>query len=174
MPDLVIRIKKKTDGGAALSCLRADGTVTWQRQDGKLGLFFPLHDLTHYAVETVLGFSHAFYGLVAEGWDISSFEAPDRRQQLTAEALLAELLVGFMDVERATGVITSANDFNWKLDTYCDEHGRPPVAFRMTDDRLARIREVQTEQFSRWRELQSGETLELIFDRSAVPAHVTG
>ena len=63
MPDLVIRIKKKTDGSAALSCTRADGSVTWQRQDGKLGLFFPLHDLTHYAVETTLGFSRAFYGL---------------------------------------------------------------------------------------------------------------
>src|SRR5205085_4529315 len=51
MPDLIIRIKKKTDGAAALSCTRADGSVTWQRQDGQLGRFFPLHDLTHFAVE---------------------------------------------------------------------------------------------------------------------------
>ena len=56
MPELLIRIKKKTDGAAALSCIRPDGTTTWQRQDGRLGAFFPLHDLTHYAVETVLGF----------------------------------------------------------------------------------------------------------------------
>ena len=61
MPDLLIRIKKKTDGSAALSCTRADGTTTWQRQDGQLGAFFPLHDLTHYAVETVLGLPRAFY-----------------------------------------------------------------------------------------------------------------
>ena len=53
--ELVIHIKKKTDGSAALSCRRADGSVTWQRQNGQLGRFFPLHDLTHYAVETVLG-----------------------------------------------------------------------------------------------------------------------
>jgi hypothetical protein len=51
---LVIQIKKKTDGSAALSCRRGDGSVTWQGQDGQQGRFFPLHDLTHYAVETVL------------------------------------------------------------------------------------------------------------------------
>lgn len=67
MPDLMIQIKKKTDGSAALSCRRADGSVTWQRQEGRQGCFFPLHDLTHYAVETVLGHPRGFYGLVAEG-----------------------------------------------------------------------------------------------------------
>jgi hypothetical protein len=56
MADLIIRIKRKTDGSAALSCLRADGSTTWQRQEGQLGRFFPLHDLTHYAVETAMGF----------------------------------------------------------------------------------------------------------------------
>jgi len=49
MPDLVIQIKKKTDGFATLSCRRADGSVTWQRQDGRHARFFPFHDLTHDA-----------------------------------------------------------------------------------------------------------------------------
>ena len=51
MASLTIRIKKNTDGSAALSCTRADGSVTWQRQVGAQGRFFPLHDLTHSAVE---------------------------------------------------------------------------------------------------------------------------
>jgi len=42
--DLVIRIKKKTDGSAALSCRRADGSVTWQRQEGQQGRFFPFRE----------------------------------------------------------------------------------------------------------------------------------
>src|SRR6266545_1175255 len=67
MTDLIIRIKKKTDGSAALSCQRADGSVTWQRQDGLQGGFFPRHDLTHYAVETVLRQVRGFYSLVAGG-----------------------------------------------------------------------------------------------------------
>src|SRR4051812_18986744 len=99
---MIVRIKKKTDGGAALSCERADGSVTWQRQDGRHGAFFPLHDLTHFAVESVLGFGDAFYGLLAQGWDISRFEMPGASKTLPLEASIAELLVGFFDVERAT------------------------------------------------------------------------
>src|SRR3954470_14675542 len=140
MPDLVIRIKKKNDGSAALSCTRADGSVTWQQQNGAQGQFFPLHDLTHYAVESVLGFRRAFYGLLAEGWDISRFNAPRAAAQMPEETLLAELVVGFLDVERASGELGSADDFNWKLDTYCSEHRLPPLAFRMTDERLGAIR----------------------------------
>jgi hypothetical protein len=69
MPELIIRLKKQSDGSAALACIRADGSSTWQRQTGAQGRFFPRHDLTRYAVETVLGHRRGFYGLVAEGWD---------------------------------------------------------------------------------------------------------
>ena len=75
-PALKIRIKKNADGSAALTLVRPDGTTTWQKQNGKLGRFFPLHDLTHYSVETALGYTNAFYGLVASGWDIGDFTTP--------------------------------------------------------------------------------------------------
>jgi hypothetical protein len=165
MPDLSIRIKKKTDGAAALSCTRPDGSTTWQRQEGQLGRFFPLHDLTHFAVETVLGFKRAFYGLVAEGWDLSRFADPGMSRQLPEEAGLAEVLVGFLDVERATGTRATAEDFNWKIRTYYDEHGTPTPTFRMTDDLLDRIRAVRADLFARWHAVQPGDSLELSFDR---------
>jgi hypothetical protein len=165
MPDLSIRIEKKTDGSAALSCTRADGSTTWQRQDGQLGRFFPLHDLTHYAVETVLAFKHGFYGLLAEGWDITRFNEPGVSKQLPEDAGLAELLVGFFDVERATGTRATAEDFNWKIRTYCDEHGTPTPTFRMTDAQLDRIRAVRADLFARWHAVQPGDALELSFDR---------
>jgi hypothetical protein len=168
MPELLIRIKKKTDGGAALSCIRRDGSTTWQRQDGRLGAFFPLHDLTHYAVETALGLRRAFYGLVAEGWDISAFDERGIAARLPEEALLAEVVVSFFDAERASGTISSADDFNWKLDTYFAEHDAPSPPFRMTDDALAKIREVRGGLFSRWRDLPAGDTLELSFDRAPI------
>jgi len=38
---LTVLLKKKADGSAALSCRRDDGSVTWQRQDGAQGRFFP-------------------------------------------------------------------------------------------------------------------------------------
>jgi hypothetical protein len=172
MPDLSIRIKKKTDGSAALSCTRADGSTTWQRQEGRQGRFFPLHDLTHYAVETVLGLRRGFYGLLAEGWDITTFGEPGVAKRLPEDAGLAEVIVGFLDVERATGTRGTADDFDWKLKTYCDEHGAPMPTFRMTDEQLDRIRALRADLFGRWHAVQPGDALVLSFDRApAVAEH---
>ena len=169
MPDLLIRIKKKTDGGAALSCLRADGSVTWQRQEGKQGRFFPIHDLTHYAVETVLGHRRGFYGLVAEGWNLTDFGAPWPRGRLPADMDPSELIVGFLDTERAGGVEWSAEDFNQKAALYFAQHAIPG-ACRMTDDDLGLVRARLRELLDRWRALPAGETLELPFDRTSFEA----
>ncbi len=160
--DLVIRVKKKTDGSAALSCRRADGSVTWQRQDGQQGRFFPLHDLTHLAVETVLAHSRGFYGLVAEGWDLTDFGTPWPRGPLPGEALAAELIVGFLDRERAAGEEWSASQFNAAAATYYAQH-RLEEACAVTDDDLQRVRDKRRELFARWAALPAGETLELRF-----------
>jgi hypothetical protein len=166
MPDLIVRIKKKSDGSAALSCIRADGTTTWQRQDGRLGQFFPLHDLTHFAVETVLGLRRAFYGTLAEGWDLSDFGKPGAKDRLTEDAGLAELIVGFCDLERATGVLGTADDFNWKIQSFFTDRKLPPPMFRITDEQVWRIREVRADLFARWKAVPAGEALQLAFDRA--------
>jgi hypothetical protein len=165
MPDLLIRIKKKTDGSAALSCTRADGSVTWQRQDGQLGAFFPLHDLTHYAVERVLDLPHAFYGLLADGWDLSDFGKASAKGPLPADAHLAELIVGFFDLERATGFIGTADEFNEKIQGWYADNKRMPPAFRMSDAQLAGIRDEREKAFALWKALSPGDTLELPFER---------
>ncbi len=151
MHDLVIQIKKKSDGSAALACRRADGSVTWQRQEGKQARFFPLHDLTHYAVETILGQARGFYGLVAAGWDLTDFGTPWPRGPLPIEALAMEQIVGLFDQERAAGVEWSAAEFNAHLRGACI----------VTDEDLRRIRERRRELFARWAALPAGETLEL-------------
>jgi hypothetical protein len=170
MPDLLIHIKKKTDGSASLSCTRADGTVTWQRQDGQLGAFFPLHDLTHYVVETVLEFRRAFYGLLAEGWDLSDFGKMSSKGPLPDDARLAELIVGFFDLERATGILATADDFNEKLTSWHANNRLSMPDFRMTDEQVGRIREERAKAFARWKELPAGNTLELPFERSTQSA----
>src|SRR6266513_5317385 len=120
---IVIRIKKNADGGTSLSCTRADGTTTWQRQQGGQAAFFPRHDLTHYAVETVLGHRNGFYGLVAAGWDLSDFGTPWPRGRMPNEAVLSEIMVGFLDLERSTGELARADDVNERLAEFCAEHG---------------------------------------------------
>jgi hypothetical protein len=169
MADLIIRIKKKTDGSAALSCLRSDGSTTWQRQEGQLGRFFPLHDLTHYAVESVMGFQRAFYGLVAEGWDLSDFGTVESRGKIPDEAGLAESVVGLFDLERMTGERGNAEQMNEQLRTARADRGLS-TTLSITDEQIARIRELRAELFDRWKTVPPGEALELSFHRAAESA----
>jgi hypothetical protein len=162
-PRLTIRIKKNADGTAALTCARADGTVTWQRQLGAQGVFFPRHDLTHYAVETVLGLRDAFYGLIAAGWDLSDFGPPWRRGPLSEHAHAAELIVGFLDVERASATRWPASDFNDKAEGHYQNHNLRATPPTLTDDDLARIRQRRAELFAQWNAVPGGGTLELVF-----------
>jgi hypothetical protein len=169
MAGLLITIKKKTDGTAALSCRRDDGSVTWQRQEGQLGRFFPLHDLTHYAVETVLGHRRGFFGLLAEGWDVTDFGNGWPRGPIPADAEPSELIVGFLDAERASGAHWSAADCNDKLATWLAARG-PGGGCMLTDEDLARVRARRAELFAAWREVPPGETLDLRFDQPPEPA----
>lgn len=167
---LTIRIKKNADGSAALSCTRADGTVTWQRQQGAQAMFFPRHDLTHFAVETVLRHRLGFYGMVASGWDLGDFGAPWPRGKIPTDADPSELIVGFLDTERASGTRWSPSDFNDKAALYYRDHavgGMPPT---LTDDELARVRQRRAELFAQWDAVPPGGTLELTFGANAEAA----
>ncbi|MGI8401432.1 MAG: hypothetical protein ACR2NS_07505 [Gemmatimonadaceae bacterium] len=167
MPDMqriVIRIKKGKDGRTALSCTRADDTVTWQRQEGQQAAFFPKHDLTHCAVEAVLGLSHGFYGLVAAGWDFSDFGSPWPRGRLPVAANISEMIVGFFDIERSTGEMDAASEINRKIAEYCAERGVPAVR-ELTEDDLAAVRDRRRELFAKWDAVQPGEALEIPFGR---------
>lgn len=170
MPDLIIRLKKKSDGSSALSCVRADGSTTWQRQEGQLGRFFPLHDLTHFAVESVLGWRRGFYGLLAAGWDITDFGNSGSKGRVPADAAIAEAIVGFFDLERASGERGSADDLNWKIDAYCEEHGLPRLSDPVTDEQVGRIRSLRADLFAKWHAVPAGEVLELSFDRETTSA----
>jgi hypothetical protein len=167
MPRLTIRIKKGRDGTAALTCTRADGTVTWQRQQGAQASFFPRHDLTHYAVETILGHRRGFYGLVAEGWDLSDFGTPWPRGPIPADADPSELIVGFLDGERASGAEWTAADLTEMAAQFSAAHGVAGASLVLTDDQLARIRARMRELFADWEAVAPGEALELIFEPAA-------
>jgi hypothetical protein len=169
MPDLTIRIKKKNDGSATLSCTRADGSVTWQRQEGQLGRFFPLHDLTHYCVETVLGFDRAFYGLLAEGWDISDFGKPENRSQDITEGVLVEIIVAMFDLERGTGERGDADDLAAKIASFYVSKGAPPPDIVISQTQVEQIRALRSTLFERWDALPAGDAMELKFNRRSAP-----
>jgi len=165
MDDLKIKFTKKRDGSIVSHYERADGTATWSRKDGPNAWFFVAHDLTHYAVETILGYRRGFYGLVADGWDLSDFGTPWPRGPLPDDAEPAELVAGFLDMERAVMSELSAADFNAKAADYFSTNklNNPPI---IADHQLRAIRDKTRELHIRWGKLADGETLELIFDRS--------
>lgn len=164
---LVIRIKKSADGRTALSCTRADGSTTWQRQEGAQAGFFPRHDLTHYAVEMVFGHRRGFYGLVAAGWDLSDFGTPWPRGKLPKDANITEMIVGFFDRERATGQMGTAEELNDHLASYCAENDLPAPA-KFTESDLSRVRRKRGELFAQWEAVEPGGVLELRFDPAAL------
>lgn len=148
---LRVQITKKTDGGGLLRCTRADGSATWQKQAARHAAHFALHDLTHYAVESALGFHSGFYGLIAMGWEIEDTTGKGARGRLPEEAGVAEVIVGLFDTERAGGVIYTAEEFN--------QHSPRPLS----DDDLARVRKLRSELFTKWFEIEPGAALELQF-----------
>jgi hypothetical protein len=160
---LIVRIKKGRDGCTALSCVRPDGTTTWQRQQGGQAAFFPRHDLTHYAVETILGLREGFFGLVAAGWDFSDFGSPWPRGALPPEGNITELIVAAFDLERSSGVLTSAAEINRIVAEHCDEKGLPARA-PLTEEDVANIRQKRAAVFARWEATKRGDALELPFD----------
>lgn len=166
MPPLQVQITKRKDGGAVLKCVRADGSETWQKQEGQHAAFFPLHDLTHFAVEQELGIRNAFYGLVADGWSIQDTEGKGPRGALPPDALFVENVVGTLDAERASGSRWTAVEFNESTARYAANQGRA-LPRALTDDDLARLRRRRSELFAQWTALPAGEMLDLRFDTSA-------
>ncbi|MFL5634141.1 MAG: hypothetical protein ACJ78J_08585 [Gemmatimonadaceae bacterium] len=159
----IIRIKKNADGRTSLSCTRPDGTTTWQRQEGGQARFFPRHDLTHYAVESVLGIRNGFYGLVASGWDLSDFGTPWPRGRIPPEANIAEIIVGFLDRERAGSDRATAEDLNAALANYSAENSLATDVV-VTEDDLSRIRAKRADLFAQWAAIEPGDALEVTFE----------
>lgn len=151
-----IQLKKGRDGRSTLACIRDDGSRTWAR----VHPLFPEHDPTHCAVESVLGFREAFFGLVASGWEIDAFTV--KHLKLPDEAMWAENIVGLLDLERSSGQLITASELNEELAVVLAKQQVPP--FRaMTDEDLSNMRQLRGSLTSRWRRPPEGETLEIGF-----------
>jgi len=147
---LRIEITKQADGAGVLRCTRPDGSATWQKQARHAG-HFALHDLTHYAVETVLGYRRGFFGLIAEGWDLDDTTGKGARGALPSEAIEAETIVGLFDAERGSGMLWSSEEFN-------NFAPRP-----LTDAELHDVRVQRDALIQQWHAIVPGQKLEMSF-----------
>jgi hypothetical protein len=155
---MFIQLKKGRDGPATLTCVRADGTRTW----GKEHPFFPVHDLTHFAVESVLGFDQAFFGLIATGWEIDDFAKSGASRRMPFQAIIAEHVVGVFDRERGLAAPLSVAEFNETVGASLPPAQR--AAFMpFSDAQLSQVRELRDALEARWHALPSGATMEVEF-----------
>ncbi|HEX6574693.1 MAG TPA: hypothetical protein VF042_06940 [Gemmatimonadaceae bacterium] len=156
---MLIRITKGRDGPATLTCIRDNGTTTWT----KVSDYFPIHDMTHYVVETTLKIPNAFYGLVRDGWDISDFAVKGASKRFPPQANLVEALVSRLQNDLMPGSSFTAASYNDEVVAVLEGIGNPerrPVTSDELDDMRHRLRDLM----SRWKSLEPGESLELTFD----------
>ena len=166
MPSLFLRFRKRADANAQLVLVREDGSFS-AGDIGPHAGYGPAHDLAHYVVESALGLSEGFLGLVASGWDIKDFEIKGAAALLPPEALFAESAAGQLSNEHMMGQPSTAADFNWSMGATLARMNRPDFVPPTFDDELldsirARLLELHTQ----WFVVAPGGTLELEF-RSA-------
>lgn len=146
-----VQITKKADGSGVLRCVRADGSVTWQKQTDRHAAFFALHDLTHFAVETALGYRRGFFGLIAEGWEIEDTTGKGARGPLPPQAGEAECIVGLFDAERAGGQIWTVEEFN--------DFGAVQGLRALSVEEIVRVKKKRSELFQQWFAVEPGAAL---------------
>jgi hypothetical protein len=151
---------KKFDGKlSVLSCLRDDGSETWQSY-GNQSDFFPIHDLTHLAIETELGYQHAFYGMIASGRDINDFGSGDSAN-LHVEAIHAEILAGLLTTTSGVGCGLSFPDLIVAINEKSAEYGAGEMC--LTEIQLASIFSQVERLIGEWNATRPNQSLTLNF-----------
>ncbi|HVK02886.1 MAG TPA: hypothetical protein VM490_05400 [Armatimonadaceae bacterium] len=161
-----------------LTCFRDDGTATWTSLYPGFGA---AHDLAHFAVETTLGYRNAFFGLLASGRTIQSFEEKDERNRsahpLEPEAGWSEYLAGALQSEDAGGYRLDAATMLEQMKTHVASRRKVGSAFaasspegvgftfpeELTDAQLDSARTLWHELLARWDAVPPDGHLELEF-----------
>ena len=157
-----IQFKKGGQKQSILTCIREDGTSTW----AKLKPGMETHNLAHYAVETVLKFDKAFYGILSSGYGISDFELPAHKKpkelasELDESAIQTEHIVNLLQIEVFN--IGENQQFIPDLISILKENNLP-VPHNLNTSTLTKIREMFSGLLVQWQSLENEGVLELDF-----------
>ncbi len=156
-----IIIHKKQGKASILTIVRDDGSSTWS----KLYVGMETHDLCHFAVESILAFKNAFFGIINRGFEISDFELPkDQRPfevqpaNLHSEALITEHLVNLLEVELLNS--GTNEDFLPQLEGILKENNLEKPS-NIDENSLAKIRQCYHDLVAKWQQLPPENTIEL-------------
>jgi hypothetical protein len=166
---VLLRFNKPGDPAkyGGLTIVRDDGSTEYQASPAPA---FYVHDLAHYAVESVLELTESFLSLVARGHRLGQISrtATEWLQGLPVEARQTEFMVSQLQSEVmgfAQGPIPDAAAFNEQVATGCRAKGLPP-AREVTHEELSRARALLEETLNRWAQVPRGSALELRFPGS--------
>ena len=151
-----MEITKNIDKPHVICYMRDDGSKTWMYADN----FFVRHDLSHYAIEKILGYTTAFMGMLNNGMDIKDFEDREKRKKITMtkEAMNSEQMANLFLMEVVQGYLADFNDTLKQTFTVKEQVFDAPI---VTRNQLATIRKYVRELYKNWDELPAGETMSL-------------
>jgi hypothetical protein len=164
---MLLQLKKEEDGKSSLTYIREDGSRTWMH----VTPYFAQHDLLHYALESVLGYTQAFMGLIASGKDLTDFER-GAKHWLPLEAHWAEIIAGVLQ-SQMVGSATPA-EFAWSVKAGCDGLG-VPEPLNLSEDLRTKIMNLHAALLAEWLSVRVGGTLELEWPNAKIwPMRVGG
>ncbi len=160
---MTITLKKMITKPSILTIVRNDGTSTWS----KLHRGLETHDLAHYAVESALNFTKAFYGIINEGYKVSDFALPKeqrpfavRPENLHPDALITEHIVNMLEIELLN---SGYNDhFIEELESIL-KNNNLDFPHNLNDETLKEIRKVYHNLYNQWLVLTEGQELSIDF-----------
>lgn len=135
---------------------RDDGSTTRMPADN----FFVRHDLSHYAIEKIMGYTTAFMGMLNKGLDIKDFEDREKRKRMivSREARNAEQMANLFLMEIAQGDFDDFNDILKQTFGATEHEHEAPV---LSSSELGTIRKYLRELYESWDHLPAGETMSL-------------
>lgn len=145
-----------------MTCIREDGSSTGMASTP----FFVAHDLMHYAVESELGAREAFYGLLAAGWELDSFEervpGTGKVRLPPRQALEVERVVGVLDFAAANPDPLSAAEVVELISQSFVAIGEELPSF-VTSEFVDRVRSRRADLAAEWQRTLPGAVMELRF-----------
>ncbi|HVT40584.1 MAG TPA: hypothetical protein VHE78_16190 [Gemmatimonadaceae bacterium] len=185
MPSLTLEFKKKLDAPTVLTFVRGDGSRTSSAIGPHEG-YGPVHDLTHYVVESVFGFARAFLGLCAEGWTIQDFDK-DALERMPPEAAVAEVLAGRVSAMEMMDRYDSLEEVNWtitqasagwkagdrtkawgEMGAFIERWRGGEAPVEMTAEQYDAVRRALRRLRAEWNEIPFGGTMRLVFEPGRV------
>jgi hypothetical protein len=156
---MLMRITKNTGKPHIIKYIRDNGTETWMYSDD----FFVRHDLSHFAIESVMEYRTAFNGMLNAGMDIKDFEDKEKRAKLivTDEACYAENMSNLFLTEILQGEFEDFNAVQQNSFTALNTQCR---TITLNDEKIKAIRNYLRQLLAQWNEMPVGETMELTFN----------